>query len=105
MKLPHVARWPFIGMPSAPLLVELHPTGNAADRIHRDPVAPARKPGRAALSVPNEAGYDVTACNSGLELLTHLERSVLSGELPELIRRLRARDAGAANLGVRVDPP
>ena len=31
----------------------------------------------------HEAGYDVTACNSGLALLTHLERSVLSGELLE----------------------
>ena len=30
-----------------------------------------------------EAGYDVTACTSGLDLLAHLERSVLSEELPE----------------------
>lgn len=30
-----------------------------------------------------EAGYDVTACDSGLDLLSHLERSVLSGELLE----------------------
>ena len=117
----------------------------------------------------HEAGYDVTACSSSFDLLAHLERSVLSGELPEFdvvlsdiplgsaldvldeffgcdgvpptilitafgdrrthavashagvatvlekpfekgrlmaeIQRLRARDAGAANLGVRVDPP
>jgi DNA-binding response OmpR family regulator len=31
----------------------------------------------------HEAGYDVTACSSGFDLLTHLERSVLSEELPE----------------------
>jgi CheY-like chemotaxis protein len=30
-----------------------------------------------------DAGYDVTACNSGLDLLNHLERSVLSAELLE----------------------
>ena len=30
-----------------------------------------------------EAGYDVTACSNGLDLLTLLERTVLSGELPE----------------------
>lgn len=30
-----------------------------------------------------EAGYVVTACNTGHDLLTHLRRSVLSGELPE----------------------
>ena len=119
----------------------------------------------------HEAGYDVTACSSGLDLLAYLERSVLSGEIPEFdivlsdiqmplgsaldvldeffgcdglpptilitafgdrrthavashlgaatvlekpfekgrlmaeIQRLRARDAGAANLGGRVDPP
>lgn len=29
------------------------------------------------------AGYDVTACSSGLELRAELEKSVLSGELPE----------------------
>ena len=31
----------------------------------------------------HEAGYDVTACSSGLDLLNHLQRSVLSDELPE----------------------
>jgi DNA-binding NtrC family response regulator len=31
----------------------------------------------------SEAGYEVTACSSGLDLLAHLERSVLSPELPE----------------------
>jgi DNA-binding response OmpR family regulator len=31
----------------------------------------------------HQAGYDVTACNSGHDLLAHLERSVLSGEFPE----------------------
>jgi two-component system phosphoglycerate transport system response regulator PgtA len=31
----------------------------------------------------HEAGYDVTACRNGFDLLVHLERSVLSGELPE----------------------
>jgi len=30
-----------------------------------------------------EAGCDVTACSSGFDLLSHLEQSVLSGELPE----------------------
>jgi len=30
-----------------------------------------------------EAGYDVTECSSGSDLLVYLERSVLSGELPE----------------------
>jgi len=31
----------------------------------------------------HEAGYVVTACSSGIDLLTHLERSVLSAELSE----------------------
>ena len=31
----------------------------------------------------HEAGYDVTACSSGLDLRNHLQRSVLSDELPE----------------------
>ena len=30
-----------------------------------------------------EAGYDVTACSSGFDMLVNLERSVLSGEVPE----------------------
>lgn len=30
-----------------------------------------------------EAGYQVTACNSGLDLLHHLQWSVLSGEIAE----------------------
>ena len=31
----------------------------------------------------HEAGYEVTECSSGPDLLVNLERSVLSGELPE----------------------
>jgi DNA-binding response OmpR family regulator len=31
----------------------------------------------------HEAGYDVTECKSGFDLLANLEKSVLSGEIPQ----------------------